>query len=228
MKIRYFGHACVQLEMDGTLVLFDPFITGNPLAGHIDIMQVQADYILISHAHADHVGDLELIQKTTQAQVVAVVETADWAESIGVPQEKIVGMNFGGTMFTTFGKAKMVYALHTNATPDGGYGGQPVGYVLEGAGKRVYFAGDTALTLEMKLLADDPLDLAFLPIGDFFTMGVEDAIKAAKFIQCNHIIGIHYDTFPPIKIDKAEAIAKFGEAGIHLELMEIGQELVIA
>ena len=227
MKVNYLGHSCVQLDINGTYVVFDPFITGNPLASHIDIMDIQADYIFLSHAHGDHVADLGVMQKVTQAQVVAIVETAEWAESIGVPKDKITGINFGGTIQTAFGSVKMVYALHTNSTPDGGYGGLPAGYLLEADGKRVYFAGDTALTLEMQLLADKPIDVAFLPIGGHFTMDVEDAIKAANLINCKHIIGIHYDTFPPIKIDQKQALAQFQAAGITLQLLAIGKQVAL-
>lgn len=223
MNITYFGHSCLQVEFQGGSVLFDPFISGNPLAKSIDIMKIKADYIFLSHAHGDHVGDLNVIQKTTQAKVVAIVETADWAAGEGIPKENLIGINFGGTIRTSFGKAKMVYALHTNATPDGLYGGQPAGYVLEGDGKRIYFAGDTALTVEMELLADLNIDISFLPIGDFYTMGVDDAIKAAKLIKCNNIVGIHYDTFPPIEIDKKEAVRKFSAAGLDLKLPAIGE-----
>src|SRR5690606_16072265 len=129
--------------------------------------------------------------------------TAAWVARQNVDPSKIIEMNFGGTVSFPFGTVKMVYAMHTNATPDGAYGGLPVGFVLSFQnGKRIYFAGDTALTMEMKLLADLNLDWAFLPIGGHYTMDVEDAIRAAEFINCKNIIGIHYDTFPPIAIHK--------------------------
>ena len=222
MRAIYYGHASVQLDLDGASVLFDPFITPNIQAKNIDVPGLHPHYIFLSHAHEDHVADAASIQQQSGAKVVAVVETASWINSQGVPQDHIIDMNFGGTIVTSFGTAKMVYALHTNSTPDGKYGGVPVGYVLKSGGKTIYFAGDTALTMEMKLLADLKLDWAFLPIGGHYTMDVNDAIIAARFINCTQVVGIHYDTFPPIAIDKEEAKAKFAAAGLTLHLPEIG------
>lgn len=222
MRAIYYGHASVQLDLDGASALFDPFITPNVQAKAIDITSLNPNYIFLSHAHEDHVADAATIQQQSGAKVVAVVETAMWINSQGVPQDHIIDMNFGGTIVTSFGTAKMVYALHTSGTPDGKYGGVPVGYVLKSGDKTVYFAGDTALTMEMKLLADFKLDWAFLPIGGHYTMDVNDAIVATKFINCTQIVGIHYDTFPAIAIDKGEAKAKFAAAGLTLHLPEIG------
>src|SRR5690606_32687656 len=173
----------------------------------------------------DHVADMAKIQKNSNAQVVSIVEAASWVENQGVPGDKITAMNFGGTITTEFGSAKMVYALHTSSTPDGDYAGVPAGYVLKSGNKSIYFAGDTALTLEMQLLADMNLDWAFLPIGGFFTMDVEDAIKAAGLINCKNIIGIHYNTFPPIKVNTEEAIEKFRKAGFNLHLLKVGEKI---
>lgn len=215
----------MALDLEGAQVLFDPFISPNEQAKHIDINTLKPDYILLSHAHGDHVADVAAIQKNANATVIAIVETAAWVSRQGVPQEKIVAINLGGTAKATFGTAKMVFALHTNGTPDEQYGGVAAGYLIKSGGKKIYYAGDTALTLEMKLLADEQLDWAVLPIGGHFTMDVDDAIKACGFINCKKIIGMHYNTFPPIKIDEEEAIRKFTEAGLELHLLKIGESL---
>lgn len=225
MKATYYGHSCIRLQSTEFDLLFDPFITPNPLAANVDITTINPDYILLSHAHEDHVADMASIQKQSGAKVVSIVETAAWVRRQGVEADKVIEMNFGGTVQAPFGSIKMVYALHTNSTPDGQYGGLPVGYVLTIGGKKVYFAGDTALTQEMKLLEHVDLDWAFLPIGGHYTMDVDDAIRAADWMDCNNIIGIHYNTFPPIQIDKEEAIQRFDDAGLQLYLPEIGEEV---
>lgn len=225
MKATYFGHSTVQLDLNGTRILFDPFITPNDLAKDIEINSINPHYIFLSHCHGDHVHDMAQIQKQSDAQVVAIVETGDWVEKQGVSEDKVTAMNFGGTINGEFGSAKMVYALHTNGAPDGSYAGAPVGYLLKSQGKTIYFAGDTALTLEMQLLKDEQIDWAFLPIGGFFTMDVNDAIQAAKLINCQNIIGIHYNTFPPIKIDEADAQMRFQDVGLNLHLLQIGSSV---
>ncbi|MBK1439434.1 metal-dependent hydrolase [Parapedobacter sp. ISTM3] len=227
MKAIYYGHSSVALHLEGATALFDPFISPNPNARHIDINSLKPDYIILSHAHDDHVADVAAIQKNSGAKVLAVVETAMWASRQDIPESDIVPFNFGGTVQTTFGSVKMVYALHTNIAPDGQYAGVPAGYVLQSGGKKIYFAGDTGLTMEMKLLAHVGLDWAFLPIGGHFTMDVDDAIIASQFINCKNIIGIHYDTFPPITIDREAAKQKFADAGLNLHLLAIGDELVL-
>ncbi|HZY36883.1 MAG TPA: metal-dependent hydrolase [Mucilaginibacter sp.] len=220
MKITYFGHACFQIETAGKTLLFDPFISHNALAKSIDINTLKPDYILLSHGHADHMADLEPIQKNSGAQVICIADIAGWLGNKGITN--VHAMNFGGGFNFDFGRVKMVYALHSSSMPDGAYGGNPAGYMISSEGKKIYFAGDTALTLDMKLLADENLDIAILPIGDNYTMGADDAIKACGFINCKNVIGMHYDTFPVIVIDKAEAKQKFEKAGINLTLLEIG------
>ncbi len=227
MKAIYYGHSSVGMELDGATVLFDPFISPNPKAAHIDIDGLKPDYILLSHAHDDHVADVVAIQKNSGAKVMAVVETAMWVNRQGIPESNIIPFNFGGTVQTDFGSVKMVYALHTNAAPDGQYAGVPAGYIIRSGGKKIYFAGDTGLTMEMKLLESIGLDWAFLPIGGHFTMDVDDAIAASRFINCQNVVGIHYNTFPPITIDTSEAKRKFASAGANLYLPGIGDELVL-
>ncbi|HLR00119.1 MAG TPA: metal-dependent hydrolase [Sphingobacterium sp.] len=223
IKARYLGHSCVEFDFNGTVVLVDPFITYNELAKHIDIESVRADYIFLTHGHEDHVADMAGIQQRTGATVAAIVETAAWVRNQGVESEKVIEFNLGGSIKLPFGEVKMVYALHTNSTPDGKYGGNPVGFVFQAQGKAIYFAGDTALTVEMQLLRPLEIKTAFLPIGGHYTMDVNDAVKSADLIGCEQIVGIHYNTFPPIRIDKEEAIQKFSEAGLHLHLPDIGK-----
>lgn len=225
ISVRYYGQSCVEFDFYGVKVVVDPFISYNPLAEHIDIGSIKPDYIFLTHGHQDHVADCVQIQQNNDATVVAVVETAEWVRRQGVSPDKVIEYNFGGTVHLPFGKVKMVYALHTNSTPDGQYGGAPCGFVFFVEDKKIYFAGDTALTVEMKLLEDLDLDLAFLPIGGHYTMDVHDAVKAALFINCKDIIGIHYDTFPLISINKNEAITLFESAGLNLSLPRIGETL---
>jgi len=227
MKAIYYGHASIGFDFAGQEVLVDPFISYNPAAAHIDISSLQPEYIFLTHGHEDHVADMALIQKQSQATVAAIVETAAWVRRQGVPAEKVIEFNFGGTIETSFGKVKMVYALHTSSNPDGTYAGVPVGFVFESGGKKIYVAGDTGLTVEMQLLADLQLDWAFLPIGGHYTMDVADAVKAADFINCKQIVGVHYDTFPPIRIDQADAMAQFERAGKKLFLPAIGESIVL-
>ncbi|HVV56393.1 MAG TPA: MBL fold metallo-hydrolase, partial [Mucilaginibacter sp.] len=136
-------------------------------------------------------------------------------------------MNIGGGFNFDFGRVKMVSAIHSSSMPDGSYGGNPAGYVIHSEGKKIYFSGDTALTYDMKLLADENLDWAILPIGDNYTMGAEDAIKATDFINCRNVIGVHYDTFPVIRIDKKETIDQFRRAGVTLKLPAIGESITL-
>lgn len=227
MKVTYYGQSCVEFDFDGTSVLLDPFISYNELAKDIKIEDINPDFIFLSHCHQDHVADLSVIQQNSGATVAAIVETAAWVRKQGVPDDKVIEYNFGGTLDLPFGRVKMVYALHTSSTPEGDYAGVPVGYVFFVGGKKIYFAGDTGLTVEMKLLEDLQLDWAFLPIGGYYTMDVDDAIKAAHFVNCTNIVGIHYNTFPPIAIDTDEAVAKFKSSGLNLHLPGIGSELVL-
>jgi L-ascorbate metabolism protein UlaG (beta-lactamase superfamily) len=225
MKTTFYGQASFAIEAGGKNLLFDPFISPNPMAKAIDINSLKPDYILVSHGHGDHVADLLQIQKNSGAIVICIAEIAGWLESKGVSNAH--GMNIGGGYNFDFGRVKMVNAVHSSTLPDGAPGGNPAGFLIRTEGKAIYFAGDTALTYDMKLLADENLDWAFLPIGDNYTMGADDAIKAAGFINCNNIIGMHYDTFPVIKINKDEVAEKFVKAGINLKLLEIGESLTL-
>lgn len=226
MKISYYGHACFGIEVGGKHLLIDPFITANPLAAKIDVDTLKADYILLTHGHGDHVMDAERIAKRTGAMIVSNYEIATWYESKGITN--VHGMNHGGQRTFEFGTVKFVNAVHSSVLPDGTYGGNPGGFIIRGAERTVYVAGDTALTMDMKLIGDyENLDVAILPIGDNFTMGVSDAVICADFIRCNRVIGMHFDTFPPIEINHAEAVNTFAEGGKELILMEIGGSIEI-
>jgi len=225
MKTTFYGHSSVELVTGGKTLLFDPFISPNPQAKHIDVNSLKPDYILLSHGHGDHVADAATIQKNSGAKIVAIAEIAGWYGNQGI--ENTHAMNIGGGFDFEFGRVKMVYALHSSSMPDGSYGGNPAGYVIYSEGKKIYFAGDTALTYDMKLLADENLDWAILPIGDNYTMGADDAIKACEFINCKNVVGVHYDTFPQIKIDKAEVMEKFVKAGLNLKLPAIGETITL-
>lgn len=224
MKITYYGHSCFGVEVNGAHLLFDPFISPNPLASSISIDSIPADYILISHGHEDHIADAVSIAKRTKAKVIANYEIHCWLNKQGI--DNTHPMNTGGKWIFDFGKVKCVYAQHSSSLPDGTYGGNPMGFIIETATQNFYYAGDTALTYDMKLIGDyRKLNFAFLPMGDNFTMGVDNAIIAAEFINCEDIIGMHYDTFGYIRIDHKEAMGKFERAGCKLTLMEIGQSI---
>jgi len=223
MKITFYGHASLGIEINDINILVDPFITANSKAEHIDIETLKADFILVTHAHQDHIVDVEAIAKRTGATVVSNFEIATHYENLGLETHP---MNHGGTWDFEFGSVKYVNAIHTSSFPDGSYGGQPGGFVIEGEHKNIYIAGDTALTYDMKLIPlQTKLDLAILPIGDNFTMGIDDAILASDFVECDKVLGYHYDTFGYIEIDHDEAKRKFFEKNKDLMLLEIGSSI---
>jgi L-ascorbate metabolism protein UlaG (beta-lactamase superfamily) len=225
MKITFYGHASLGIEVSGMHILVDPYISANPKASHIDLSTLKADYILLTHAHNDHILDVEVIAKRTNAIIVSNYEIATHYEGKGFQYHP---MNHGGSWDFDFGKVKYVTAVHTSSFPDGRYGGQPGGFVIEGEHKNIYIAGDTALTMDMKLIPlRTKLDLAILPIGDNFTMDVDDAIIASDFVDCDKILGYHYDTFRYIEIDHTEAKKKFFDAGKDLMLLEIGESIYL-
>ena len=220
MKVNYLGHSTFLFEIAGKKVLIDPFITPNELASHIKVDEIECDYILVTHGHSDHVADLIPIAKRTGAKVVSSFEIIDWLGKQGI--ENGHPMNLGGTWNFDFGSLKMVYASHSSSMPDGTYGGTAAGFIIKAEGKTYYIAGDTSLNQEMKLFGEfNQIDFAFLPIGDNFTMGIDDAIIAAQFINCKNIIGMHYDTFGYIKVDHEKAVKAFADAGLNLHLLKI-------
>jgi len=221
MKATYYGHACFSVEVMNRTLLFDPFIRGNELAKGINIHAIAADYIFVSHGHVDHIADTAEIATRTRAMVVSSFEVIEWLGKARLP--KTHAMNHGGAWQFDFGRAKFVNAIHSSSLPDGSYGGNPGGFVIETAEGNFYYSGDTALTMDMKLIGQSTkLTFAALCIGDNFTMGIEDAIHAAEFVGCDQILGLHYDTFPPIKIEHKAALQKFKDAGKTLHLLSIG------
>ena len=223
MKITFYGHASLGIEVGGKHIIVDPYISPNPKASHIDINTLKADYILLTHAHGDHIADVEAIAKNTNATIVSNAEIAGYFANKGFETHP---MNHGGSWTFDFGKVKFVNAIHSSSFPDGAYGGNPGGFVIEGEHKNIYIAGDTALTFDMQLIPlRTNLDLAILPIGDNFTMDIDDAIIAADFVECDKILGYHFDTFGYIEINHQDAVKKFFDAGKDLMLLEIGASL---
>ena len=224
MKVTFYGHASLGIEVNGKHILVDPFISANEKAAGINIDELKADYILVTHAHQDHILDVEAIAKRTGAVIVSNYEIVVHYQNLGLNGHP---MNHGGSWKFDFGKVKYVNAIHTSSFPDGSYGGQPGGFIIE-ADKTIYIAGDTALTYDMKLIGKQfDLDLAILPIGDNFTMGVEDAIIASDYVKCDTILGYHFDTFGYIEIDKPKAKAKFDSQLKRLKLLNIGETMVV-
>lgn len=226
MKITFLGHAALLIKTTTATILVDPFISGNELAtGKIDLNDLKPDYILLTHAHQDHVLDVEVIAKNSGATIVSNYEIATYYGNKGFRTHP---MNHGGSWNFDFGKLKYVNAIHTSSFADGTYGGQPGGFILSADDKSIYIAGDTALHMDMKLIPYTyELDLAILPIGDNFTMGIEDAIFASDFVECDTVLGYHYDTFGYIKIDHEAAKKQFLAAEKKLHLLEIGKSILI-
>lgn len=222
MQLTFYGQSCFGLEFGGKNLLFDPFITPNEKAKQIDINTIKADYILLSHGHQDHIADAETIAKNTGATIIAGFETAVFFGNRGC---KYHPMNHGGKWKFDFGTVKLVNAVHSSSFPDGAYAGYPAGFVIWNDDKCFYFAGDTALTMDMKLIpiTCPTLDFAILPVGDNFTMGYEDAAIAAEFVECDNIVGCHFDTFGYIVIDKGAAHESFSKRGKKIKLPEIGE-----
>jgi L-ascorbate metabolism protein UlaG (beta-lactamase superfamily) len=222
MKVTYYGHACFAVRIANKNLLFDPFITGNDLAKAIDPKRIEADYILISHGHSDHVGDAADIARRTGATIVSNFEIVQWLAKQGL--QKAHPLNHGGGHSFDFGRVKFVNAIHSSSLPDGSYGGNPGGFVITSAEGNFYYSGDTALTLDMQLVgASTQLRFAALCIGDNFTMDVQDALKAAEYVRCQEVLGLHFDTFPPIKIDHQAAIEAFRATNRRLHLLKPGE-----
>ena len=224
MKITFLGHACLQIEVGGSIILVDPFISANEKARHININELKPDYIFLTHAHQDHTLDVEYIMQNNPNAII--VSNAEIATYYLAKDFQCHMMNHGGSWKFDFGTVKYVNAIHSSSFADGTYGGNPGGFVIEGEHKNIYIAGDTALTMDMKLIPlRTKLDLAILPIGSNFTMDVEDAIIASDFVECDKVLGYHYDTFGYIEINHEEAIKKFFDKNKDLMLLEIGESI---
>ncbi len=226
MKITHYGQNSLSLEIGGKTILIDPYITQSELAkDKVDIMDLKADYIFLTHAHSDHVLDAEAIAKNTGATIVASFEVYQHFADKGL---EAMPLNPGGIRSFEFGKVKGVAAIHSSSFDDGSYGGISSGFIFMGDEKNVYIAGDTALTMDMQLIPKwAKIDLAVLPIGDIVTMGVDDAIIASDFVECNRVLGVHYDAFPFTEIDHEAAKRKFNKAGKELVLLEVGASVSV-
>ena len=200
MKLTWLGHSCFLLEVAGKRIVVDPFLADNPLAP-VKPGDVAADYLLVTHAHFDHIADAAAIAERTGAAVLCNFEISQWLVAQGVAADKAIGMNPGGGVELPFGWAKMTIAHHSSSFADGSYGGVAAGFLLQLGPQRVYIAGDTALFLDMKLIGLGGLDLAIVPIGDRFTMGPADSIEAVKFLAPRRVVPCHYNTWPPIEQD---------------------------
>ncbi|RIH89753.1 Beta-lactamase superfamily domain protein [Meiothermus luteus] len=224
LEVQYLGHSALFISDGSTRVVVDPFLTGNPKAA-LAAEQVEADLIVLTHAHGDHYGDSVTISRRTGAPIVSNYEIVAYAERQGA---KGVGMNLGGTYRFAGGWLKWVPAWHSSSFPDGTYGGLAQGCVLELAGKRLYIAGDTALFSDMALLSSYSIDLAVLPIGDHFTMGPEDALKALELVRAKQVLPVHYNTFPPIAQDGVAFVHRAGLLGVGGAALAPGERLTLS
>ena len=226
MKFTYYGHSSFCVETAGKKILFDPFITYNDLAKNIDINSIEADFILQSHGHSDHIADCIQLAQRTGAKVVCNWEIHEWLNKRGIKNTH--PMNTGGKW--SFGEftLKCTAAQHSSGLPDGSYGGNPMGFILTSNEGSFYYSGDTALTTDMSLIPKwAKLNFAVLPIGDNFTMDAADAAECAVMIGCKTIVGVHYDTFGFIKIDHEKAKKAFADRGAELLLLKIGETITI-
>ena len=227
-KVTFYGHSSFLIESGDDQFLVDPFISPNPKAAHIEIDDLKVGQIFLTHAHQDHVADVEQVAGNNEGcTVISNFEIANYYAKKSISS---IGLNHGGIWSNGQFSAKYVPAIHTSSFADGTYGGNPGGWVFKLAtGKTIYVAGDTCLTLDMKLipLLMGPVDLAILPIGGLFTMHMEEALVAAQFVQTSEVIGCHFDTFPPIEIDHEEAKILFRKNDVNLHILEIGGDLEV-
>jgi L-ascorbate metabolism protein UlaG (beta-lactamase superfamily) len=226
-RVRWLGHAALLLECNGRTVLIDPFLTGNPKAA-VKADDVTADLILISHGHGDHVGDAVAIAKRTGATVASNYEIGEWLQqpAQGLSSAKVHGLQHGGSfLFDKAVKVKLTVAFHGSVLPDGSNGGNPCGFVVTCPnGTKIYDAADTALFGDMSLIGEEGLDLAILPIGDYYTMGPDDALRAVKLLKPRFVLPIHYNTFPPIMQDAGAWAARVkSETGAEPVVLEPGE-----
>jgi L-ascorbate metabolism protein UlaG (beta-lactamase superfamily) len=226
MKLQYYSHSAFKITTDkGIRILIDPFLDGNPTSP-VKSDQVDAEYIVLTHAHGDHVGDALKIGKRCGSTFICVNELADWVKSKGL---KAHNMHIGGSHNFEFGKVKFTIAHHGSLTPDNQYAGEPAGVILTIDGKTLYHTGDTGLFYDMKLIGEiNPIDYMLLPIGDNFTMGIDDAVRAADFVSPrNSVIPMHYNTFPVIEADPDIFKKKVEAKGIGCMIMNYGQEIML-
>ena len=225
MQLNFHGHACFSIVADNVNLLIDPANSYLQIP-NVNIEELNPDILLISHGHGDHIADAVSVAKRSSCKVISNYEIITWLGEQGV--ENGMPLNHGGQYALDNVTVKYVNAVHSSVLPDGSNGGNPGGFLVQIDGKNIYYAGDTSLTYDMKLLGEFyRIDLAILPIGDVFTMGVDDAIRASDFVGCDKVVGMHYDTFPPITINKEEAVAKFASKNKELILLNINETLDI-
>ncbi|OGN92959.1 MAG: metal-dependent hydrolase [Chloroflexi bacterium RBG_13_48_10] len=218
IKVTWFGHATLGLEISGYKIIVDPYFTGNP-ATSACAQDIEADYILITHGHGDHVGDAISIARRTGAMVISNFEIAAWMEKQGI--QKTHGQHIGGGHEFPFGYLKLTLALHGSVLPDGSNGGNPVGFLLTTRdGEKIYMSGDTGLFGDMKLIGQEGLDLAFIPIGDNYTMGPDDAYKAVEMLMPKHVVPIHFNTWELIAQDAGKWSKRVGELGVKVHVLK--------
>jgi len=224
-KLTWYGHATLGLETSGYKVIVDPFFDGNPAAS-TSANQIQADFILVSHGHGDHIGDSIEIAKSTGAMVISNAEIARWLEKKGV---RVHAQHLGGGYRHPFGYLKLTLALHGSILPDGSYGGNPAGFLLTtNDGEKIYMACDTGLFGDMRLIGEEGIDLALIPIGDNYTMGPDDALRAVKLLQPKCVVPIHYDTWDLIAQDpETWADRVRAETGVEVIVLKPGQSIDI-
>lgn len=214
MELKYLGHSCFFYSDDLISLIIDPFLTGNP-QNQIDIRDIKVDYVLITHGHSDHIGDAIEICKNNNATIIANYEVSAWCSKFDI---KTMGLNIGGSVILSASTIKLVNAIHSSQMQDGTYGGNPAGFIIHNKNICFYHAGDTALHMDMKLIPmiAPQLNFAILPIGDYYTMGIDDCTIASEFIQCNKIIACHFDTFPTIQLNHNKALETFNNKKINL------------
>ncbi|MEA1949157.1 MAG: metal-dependent hydrolase [Thermodesulfobacteriota bacterium] len=223
LKITWYGHACFLIETDTAKLLVDPFLSGNPFSP-VQADEVETDYILVSHGHGDHLGDTIEIAKRTGATVISNFEIQNWIINQGI--NNVHPQHIGGGFDYPWGRVKLTIAHHGSALPDGTYGGSPCGFLFYIQGKKIYHACDTGLFFDMKLIGEEGIDLAILPIGDNFTMGPDDALRAVRLIEPKQVVPVHYDTFDIIKQDPYDWAARVEkEASAKVTVMKPGDFL---
>ncbi|MBK9332256.1 MAG: metal-dependent hydrolase [Ignavibacteria bacterium] len=221
-KIIYHGHSFVEINHNDTVIYIDPFITGNPLCD-INAEQAKCDYIILSHGHADHFGDTPAIASDKNVKVIATAELSYYLDAKGISTH---AMNLGGSFEFPFGIVKLTLAHHSSSTPDGAYAGDPAGIIINFGEKTFFHAGDTALFYDMKLIGEmNKIDFACLPVGDNFTMGIDDAVKAAEFLNAKTVIPVHYNTFEVIKADADDFKRKIESIGRKCIVMNPGDSV---
>lgn len=221
-KVIYHGHSFLEIHIDEHTIYIDPFIEGNPLCD-IKVEDAKCNYIILTHAHGDHIGSTEVIAEKNDSMIIATFELAD---HLSAKDLKIHHMNIGGSYVFPFGKVKLTLAHHSSSTPEGLYAGDPAGILITFNDKTIFHAGDTALFYDMKLIGEmNKIDYAFLPIGDNFTMGIDDAVKAAEFLNAKNVIPVHYNTFDVIKADANEFKKKIESIGKCCIIMKPGEKL---